>query len=202
MAAWKVTIMKSGCYTDAQRREETGGADSFLPVETKQVVARGWSHIRTEQGDDRVYNEIFGSRHVFWPPPPYSSIPTVPTPVIADFLRHRPSSMVHGFRYMTSVQHRERIRRHKLQPSTSVNDVKGFLPAAIARSPSSAISYCTNLLQPSPSRIAVAASFFHLPARCGSNKYNLESCISVYNHAFAFPLSVEVPATKRGKWGE
>ena len=48
-----IEIKKSGGHTDAQRREETGGGDSFLPVETKQVVARGWSHIKTEQGDDR-----------------------------------------------------------------------------------------------------------------------------------------------------
>ncbi|KAL4556933.1 hypothetical protein LXL04_035100 [Taraxacum kok-saghyz] len=40
----------------------------------------------------------FGFQHVFWPPPPYSSIPTAPALVIADFLRHRASSMVHGFR--------------------------------------------------------------------------------------------------------
>ncbi|KAL4575276.1 hypothetical protein LXL04_022118 [Taraxacum kok-saghyz] len=35
----------------------------------------------------------------------------------------------------------------------------------------------------------------------GSNKDNLESCISVYNHAFVFPLSVAIPATKRGNGG-
>ncbi|KAL4564657.1 hypothetical protein LXL04_028725 [Taraxacum kok-saghyz] len=34
-----------------------------------------------------------------------------------------------------------------------------------------------------------------------SDKDNLESCISVYNHAFAFPLSVAIPATKRGNGG-
>ncbi|KAL4555495.1 hypothetical protein LXL04_038116 [Taraxacum kok-saghyz] len=32
-------------------------------------------------------------------------------------------------------------------------------------------------------------------------KINLGSCISVYNHAFAFPELVAIPATKRGKWG-
>ncbi|KAL4590799.1 hypothetical protein LXL04_003742 [Taraxacum kok-saghyz] len=37
--------------------------------------------------------------------------------------------------------------------------------------------------------------------KCGSNKDNLESCISVYNHAFAFPELVAIPATKRGMGG-
>ena len=60
---WRLCVLVSdsneasrvaGCaLADAQRREETGGGDSFLPVETKQVVARGWSHIKPEQGDDR-----------------------------------------------------------------------------------------------------------------------------------------------------
>ena len=30
---------------------------------------------------------------------------------------------------------------------------------------------------------------------------NLGSCISVYNHAFAFPELVAIPATKRGNGG-
>ncbi|KAL4584344.1 hypothetical protein LXL04_008943 [Taraxacum kok-saghyz] len=37
--------------------------------------------------------------------------------------------------------------------------------------------------------------------KCGNNKDGLGSCISVYNHAFAFPLTVEVPATERGNGG-
>ncbi|KAL4554782.1 hypothetical protein LXL04_037387 [Taraxacum kok-saghyz] len=47
---WRLCVLDSdsneasrvaGCaLADAQRREETGGRDSFLPVETKQVVAR------------------------------------------------------------------------------------------------------------------------------------------------------------------
>ncbi|KAL4568040.1 hypothetical protein LXL04_023641 [Taraxacum kok-saghyz] len=32
-------------------------------------------------------------------------------------------------------------------------------------------------------------------------KINLGSCISVYNHAYAFPELVAIPATKRGNWG-
>ncbi|KAL4585634.1 hypothetical protein LXL04_010257 [Taraxacum kok-saghyz] len=37
--------------------------------------------------------------------------------------------------------------------------------------------------------------------KCGSNKYSLGSCISVYNHTFAFPELVAIPATKRGNGG-
>ncbi|KAL4581966.1 hypothetical protein LXL04_006500 [Taraxacum kok-saghyz] len=37
--------------------------------------------------------------------------------------------------------------------------------------------------------------------KCGSNKDSLGSCISVYNHAFAFPELVTIPATKRGNGG-
>ncbi|KAL4557069.1 hypothetical protein LXL04_035239 [Taraxacum kok-saghyz] len=37
--------------------------------------------------------------------------------------------------------------------------------------------------------------------KCGSNKDKRGSCISVYNHAFAFPELVAIPATKRGNGG-
>ncbi|KAL4577089.1 hypothetical protein LXL04_013191 [Taraxacum kok-saghyz] len=37
--------------------------------------------------------------------------------------------------------------------------------------------------------------------KCGSNKDSLGSCISVYSHAFAFPVLATIPATKREKGG-
>ncbi|KAL4573991.1 hypothetical protein LXL04_020813 [Taraxacum kok-saghyz] len=82
---------------------------------------------------DSVQADASSSRRRFSPSlqAPISSLQTTDFTMVVDGSDTGTPSAFHqelrSERYMTSVQHRERIRRLKLQPSTSVDDVKDLI---------------------------------------------------------------------------